>query len=423
MLLNVFDTITTVFQASLFIWMTNNIAYSYNKISKKKTYIAIALVFTEIFIFTHSVSNIPISNLLMVVGIIIIIGLFFRKSIIDAFLGFGVAYAIVAMTSYFLFTIYKSVFSNLNLGLSQEMQLIVFVYIPAWVVYFTVYKVRKYIFNAIIALKNTKNLLGFVFIVDYFIIFLDTVRMNWTNEPMGLMLKAIMYLFAFISLIFTIIYFAKINDKSKEVEMLNKALNEKIIELKKIKHDYGSEISGLYGLYQLGKYDRVGLLLKSIVERYQNLSDAVSVSEQTTPLIASVLHPASSAGINVIAFDSAEYENISISDNDLLKLLSNIVKNSMDILKDIDNPIIKLKSYNGHNGVSIAISNNGPKIPNDIKEKIFSSGFTTKDNQNGDRGYGLSIVKDIINSCNGEIAIESDKEWTTFRFLIPNKVV
>lgn len=95
----------------------------------------------------------------------------------------------------------------------------------------------------------------------------------------------------------------------------------------------------------------------------------------------------------------------------------------MDILKDIDNPIIKLKSYNGHNGVSIAISNNGPKIPDDIKEKMFNSGFTTKDNQNGDRGYGLSIVKDIINSCNGEIAIESDKEWTTFRFLIPNKVV
>lgn len=423
MLLNVFDTITTVFQASLFIWMTNNIAYSYNKISNKKFYIAIALIFTEIFMFTHSGSNIPISNLLMVVGALIIVGIFFRKSIIDAFLGFGVAYAIVAMTSYFLFTIYKSIFINLNLGLSQEMQLIVFVYIPAWIIYFTVYKARKYIFNAIIALKNTKNLLGFVFIVDYLIIFLDTVRMDWTYAPVGLMLKAIMYLFAFIGLIFAIIYFAKINDKSKEVEMLNKALNEKITELKKIKHDYGSEISGLYGLYQLGKYDRVGLLLKGIVETYQNLNDAVSVSEQTTPLVASVLHPASSAGINVIAFDSAEYENISISDNDLLKLLSNIVKNSMDILKDVDNPTIKLRSYNGHNGVNIAISNNGPKIPDDIKEKIFTSGFTTKDNKHGDRGYGLSIVKDIIHSCKGEVTIESDKEWTTFRFMIPNRAL
>ena len=423
MLANVFDTITTVFQAILFIWITNNIAYSYNKISKKKSYIAIALVFTEIFTLTHAGSNISISNLLMVLGAIIIIGVFFRKSLIDTFLGFGVAYAVIAMSSYFVFTIYKSILINLDFGLSEQLQLVLYIYIPVWIIFFIIYKAKKYVFNAIIALKNTRNLLGFVFIIDYFIVFLDIVRMDWTNEPVGLMIKAIMYLFAFISLIFTIIYFAKINDKSKEVEMLNKALNEKIIELKKIKHDYGSEISGLYGLYQLGKYDRVGLLLKSIVERYQNLNDAVSVSEQTTPLVASVLHPASSAGINVIAFDSAEYENISISDNDLLKLLSNIVKNSMDILKDIDNPIIKLKSYNGHNGVSIAISNNGPKIPDDIKEKMFSSGFTTKDNQNGDRGYGLSIVKDIINSCNGEIAIESDKEWTTFRFLIPNKVV
>lgn len=235
MLLNVFDTITTVFQAILFIWMPNNIAYSYNKISRKKFYVAVALVFTEVFILTHIGSNISISNLLMVIGIIIIVGVFFRKSLVDVFLGFGVAYAIVAMTSYFLLTIYKSIFANLSLGLSQEIQLIVYVYIPAWIIYFIVYKVRKYIFNAVIALKNTKNLLGFVFIVDYFIIFLDTVRMDWTNQPVGLMIKAIMYLFAFISLIYAALYFAKINDKSKEVEMLNKALNEKIIELKKIK--------------------------------------------------------------------------------------------------------------------------------------------------------------------------------------------
>lgn len=421
MLLKIVDTINTFFQAFLFIWMTNNIAYKYNKISKLKSCIAIGLAFTELFIFTHSGINTTISNLLMVAGLIIIIGIFFRRSMVDAFLGFGVAYSIVAITAYFLVTFYQSVLVSLNLSISGEIQLFIFVYIPVMISYIIVYIMRKYIFNAVIALKNIRNLLIFVLLADYFLIFIDTIRMNWTNEPMGLMFKSIMYMIAFVSLIFAILYFAKINDKSKEVEMLNMALNDKIIELKKIKHDYGSEISGLYGLYQLGKIDRVGLLLKSIVERYQNLNDAISVSEQSTPLVASVLHSATSAGINVIAFDSADYEQITITDNDLLKVISNIIRNSIDVLGNTQNPTIKYKSYNNHNGVIIDILNNGPEIPTNIIKNIFQSGFSTKENKNGDRGYGLSIVKDIIDSCKGNIAIESDKEWTRFEIEIPNK--
>lgn len=82
---------------------------------------------------------------------------------------------------------------------------------------------------------------------------------------------------------------------------------------------------------------------------------------------------------------------------------------------------MKYKSYNSYDDIIISISNNGPEIPEDIRSNIFKEGFSTKDNKTGDRGYGLSIVKDIINSCNGKISISSDKEWTSFNITIPNK--
>lgn len=236
------------------------------------------------------------------------------------------------------------------------------------------------------------------------------------------MFKSTLYFITFIAFVFATIYFAKINDKAREVELLNKALNDKITELKKIKHDYGSEISSLYGLYQMGKMDRIGELLKGIVERYQGMNSAINVSVQATPLVSSVLNYAVNEGASVIVFDGGNYENLAVTDNEMLKLLSNIVNNSVEVLKSTSNPTIKFKSYNSYKGLIITISNNGPEIPGDIKGRIFKAGFSTKDNKNGDRGFGLSIVTDIIKNCSGKISVESNKEWTQFKLEIPYRV-
>lgn len=421
MLFKICEIITTILQAFLFVSITNSIAYKYNKLSKSKSYIAMVLIFLEIVMFTNIGINRSIANLSMILGVLLVLLIFFRKSIIDAFLGFGIFYLITTVSVYFLIAFYQSVIVNLGLDISGEMQFFIFIFIPAWAIYFTTFKSRKYIFKAASFIKNIRHGLIFVLIADLSIIFIDILRDDFFVKPMGLMFKSMVYLVAFVSFVFATFYFAKINDKSKEVEILNNALNDKIIELKKIKHDYGSEISGLYGLYQLDEIDRIGALLKGIVHRYQNLNDAISISEQATPLVSSILHSATSVGINVVAFDSADYDNIAIEESDLLKVLSNIIRNSIEMLETVQNPTIKYKSYNSYDDIVISISNNGPEIPEAIKYKIFHTGFSTKENKNNDRGYGLGIVKEIIDNCNGKIAVISDKEWTRFDIIIPNR--
>lgn len=422
MLLKFCDIFNTFCQAIFLVWCCNNVANKENELSKLKSYILSALIFIEIAILTYSdiyIKNSPLGNFYMFLMILFSSLLFYRKSILDSLIGIGLGYSIISIGAYFLVIFYQNVLTNLNLDISNEVQMLVFIYIPIWITYYLVYKYRKSIFNLARYLKNLKHNLFFVLILDYALIFLDTLHMEWTTHDMGLIFKSFLYFVAFITLVMAVIYFAKINDKSKEVEMLNAALNEKITELRKIKHDYGSEISGLYGLYQLGKMDRVGEMLKSIVQKNQALNTAVSVSDCENPIIASVLSCATSKGINVIVDDNGNYDELSITDNELLKLISNIIKNSIDVLSEVKNPIIKYKSYNSYNGITITIMNNGPEIPKDIRNKIFDSGFTTKKNDSSDRGFGLSIVKDIITKCNGNIFLESDDKWTQFKLEIP----
>ena len=75
----------------------------------------------------------------------------------------------------------------------------------------------------------------------------------------------------------------------------------------------------------------------------------------------------------------------------------------------------------GKQDIQIIISDNGPGIPEEIKDKIFQPFFTTKSAGQG-TGLGLSLSYDIINAHGGSIEIlESVAPGTTFQIRIPAK--
>jgi signal transduction histidine kinase len=58
--------------------------------------------------------------------------------------------------------------------------------------------------------------------------------------------------------------------------------------------------------------------------------------------------------------------------------------------------------------VRIAFEDNGPGIPDEIKDKILQPFFTTKKGTEG-TGLGLSITHDIIKAHGGELIIETTR--------------
>ena len=69
--------------------------------------------------------------------------------------------------------------------------------------------------------------------------------------------------------------------------------------------------------------------------------------------------------------------------------------------------------------IEISISDNGPGIPDAIKDKIFQPFFTTKPAGQG-TGLGLSLSYDIVKAHGGEIKVKSHVgEGTTFSIQLP----
>lgn len=101
----------------------------------------------------------------------------------------------------------------------------------------------------------------------------------------------------------------------------------------------------------------------------------------------------------------------------LNQVFVNLLVNASQAL--IDKGEIRIRTWIAESSIFIAISDNGPGIPEEIRHRLFEPFFTTKEVGKG-TGLGLSISYDIVKKHGGEITIDSEEgRGTTFTVQIP----
>ena len=252
-------------------------------------------------------------------------------------------------------------------------------------------------------------------------------------------------------------------EKGLIVEIVNKVYSNKIKEgirtktnqevtssfIKGIAHEIKNPLSGIRGAAQLLSQKLPNENLKEYTKIVINQTDRL------TSLVDNILGPNKKPSFevqnihvtleNIITLVQSELneKGIKISkdfdpsipdlfiDNYLLEQsILNLVKNSMESFKesDIISPKIKIStrilhqeflSHSKHKTVcKISVLDNGPGIPDNIKESIFFPMISGKDQGSG---LGLSITQGIISQHKGTVRFESEPGKTEFSILIPIK--
>ena len=80
-------------------------------------------------------------------------------------------------------------------------------------------------------------------------------------------------------------------------------------------------------------------------------------------------------------------------------------------------PKLTVRTHQTNKSVTIDIQDNGPGIPDDVKDKILQPFFTTKKGTQG-TGLGLSITNDIVKAHGGRLDINSEPGQTQFRIIL-----
>lgn len=90
----------------------------------------------------------------------------------------------------------------------------------------------------------------------------------------------------------------------------------------------------------------------------------------------------------------------------LIRVVTNLVKNALQAVPDIENPRILVTVAQEENWIKICVADNGIGIPDAHKEKIFEPKFTTK---TSGMGLGLGMVKNIVENYKGTIEFTSQE--------------
>jgi len=107
---------------------------------------------------------------------------------------------------------------------------------------------------------------------------------------------------------------------------------------------------------------------------------------------------------------------INISFVDFYRILMNLITNSIESIRDKGTITITTINKVEAGLVQITIDDNGKGIDDNLYKLIFSEGFTTK-SQKTNSGFGLNIVKGLVEKHNGTIGLYSQIEVGT-RFII-----
>ncbi len=121
---------------------------------------------------------------------------------------------------------------------------------------------------------------------------------------------------------------------------------------------------------------------------------------------------------------------VNVVPQDIGRVLLNLINNAFQAVNERSkngesdyNPTVIVTSRLTANGqLLIAVKDNGPGIPDAIKDKIFQPFFTTKPTGQG-TGLGLSLSYDIVKAHGGELILDSsNQEGTTFTIFLPANV-
>ena len=209
----------------------------------------------------------------------------------------------------------------------------------------------------------------------------------------------------------------RVGSEADSLEEALRMLTQQQATLRAQRHDFMNHLQVVSGLLELEEYQAAGEYIEKVYGDIVKVNRSLKTAHPAiNALLAAKMGDCEGRGITLSLAIGSPWEGMPVPSWEICRLLGNLIDNAMDALRGAPSPALTIRLSESIRGYDFAVSNNGPMIPENIAERIFQRGFSTKGEG---RGMGLSIVREIVDEAGGEMAVASNERETVFSGYLP----
>mgnify|MGYP000946309757 CR=1 FL=1 len=203
----------------------------------------------------------------------------------------------------------------------------------------------------------------------------------------------------------------------EDLEQTNTQMDNLNHTLRAQRHDFLNHLQVVYSLMEMKEYGEATDYLDKVYGDIRAVSSFLRTQNTAVNALLKVKAGAcADHGIDLQLDIKTSLEGLTMPGWEVCRVLANLIDNAIDALRGVPEPVIRLTIAEDLRAFVFTIANNGAPIPQELRERIFEAGVSTKGEG---RGMGLSIVRQTLETFGGEIACQSDAQETAFRVTVP----
>lgn len=221
---------------------------------------------------------------------------------------------------------------------------------------------------------------------------------------------------------FIILQRKKENDYKQSLRTTNEQLRQEIDErrraveaLRSQAHEFMNKLHAILGMVHLECYDQLTGYVKMIARQYQDEGGFAS-RQIKDPVLAGFLlgkyYRARELGIELSVSEDSFLPHLNDPElsHELVTIVGNLVDNALDAVEDSNCNQVSMHFASTEGLIRFEVRDKGSGISDELKERIFAKGFSTKADN---RGFGLFLVLRSLERFQGTIEVVSTVEQGT----------
>ena len=223
---------------------------------------------------------------------------------------------------------------------------------------------------------------------------------------------------------------ALLHDRTEYTKLMEELSGTKYLvdSMRANNHDFTNKLHVILGLIQIGEYDKAVSYIEniSIIQR-ETLSTVMHAVDNASfaALLIGKIARASECNVRFILKEGIRFKSsdVAVPSEALVTIAGNLIDNALDSMnmqftdidmnrqRELEFGVFTQPAENGQKGkLLITVRDTGCGIPEEIRDRVFEKGFSTKGTG---RGVGMYHTKQLVESLGGKISFESEKDTGT----------